>query len=305
MPPLVSIIIPAYNKADLTIKTVESVLAQDYPALEIIVVDDGSTDSTELKIKDLKGNIIYIRKQNGGACSARNLGIQASSGEYIAFLDCDDLYLPSKISRSIMFFESHPDVGMVHTAAYFINETDAIVGIYDHRRSRRSGRTARLLSRGNFICNSTIVVKKQVLSDCGCFDENIFSPADWDLWLRIAERHEIGYIREPLTKYRVSGNYILRHLEKSKKEERYVLEKYLARNPSLGIIEERRLVSDFHLRYAQCYFIHNRQEFRREFLLSLRKNPLNPKGLSFLLGLIFAPAKLSAVLKRKIVRYAE
>lgn len=88
----VSVIIPAYNKADLTVKTVQSVLSQTYVNIEIIVVDDGSTDNTREKLSVYATKIKYFYKNNGGACSARNAGIRLANGRYIAFIDCDDLY---------------------------------------------------------------------------------------------------------------------------------------------------------------------------------------------------------------------
>ena len=97
----VSVIIPAYNKAALTVKTVESVLNQTYKNIEIIVVDDGSTDDTRRFLLPYDKEIKYIYKRNAGVCSARNVGIHLSTGEYIGLLDCDDMYLPQKIELSV------------------------------------------------------------------------------------------------------------------------------------------------------------------------------------------------------------
>ena len=92
----VSVIVPAYNKAEYTQKTIESILAQTYPEIEIIVVDDGSTDNTRQALEKFQGRIDYVYKPNGGACSARNFGFKKSAGDYIGFLDCDDLYAKKK-----------------------------------------------------------------------------------------------------------------------------------------------------------------------------------------------------------------
>ena len=105
----VSVIIPAYNKADLTVKTVQSVLSQTYVNIEIIVVDDGSTDDTKEKLLVFGDKINYIYKQNGGACSARNVGINCATGEYLALIDCDDIFYPDKISKSVECLEEKPD----------------------------------------------------------------------------------------------------------------------------------------------------------------------------------------------------
>ena len=97
----VSVVIPAYHKADLTIKTVKSVLNHTYKNIEIIVVDDGSTDDTKDQLQLFGDRIHYIYKQNAGASSARNIGIKQAAGEYIALIDCDDIFYPEKISKSV------------------------------------------------------------------------------------------------------------------------------------------------------------------------------------------------------------
>ena len=105
----VSVIIPAYNKADLTVKTVESVLSQTYENIEIIVVDDGSTDDTKSKIENFGDKVHYIYKQNGGACSARNVGIKQATGDFISLIDCDDIFYPEKIVQSVECLNNNSD----------------------------------------------------------------------------------------------------------------------------------------------------------------------------------------------------
>ena len=150
-------------------------------------------------------------KKNGGACSARNLGIRLATGEYVGFLDCDDIYLPQKIERSVDYLERNPDVGFIHTSAYYIDEEDAILRTYRICRRRHEGYIAADLVQGNFIFNSTPVVRKACLENVGFFDETIFIPADWDMWMRLAEEYKVGYLYDPLTLYRVSGNYTINH----------------------------------------------------------------------------------------------
>ncbi len=306
MKDFVSIVIPAYNKADWTIKTVESVLAQTYPQIEIIVVDDGSTDDTPRAMERFAGRIRYVRKANGGACSARNLGIKEGKGEFVGFLDCDDLYLPQKVEESVCFLKQNPLVGMVHTAAYFIDEQDQVTGRYSHPKSRTAGWIAKRLAGGNYICNSTVLLRRECLDKTGLFDESIFSPADWDLWLRVAEQYPIGYIDQPLTQYRVCGNYIFKHVEEAREEELQVLNNFFSRNAQYGVYLKRDAFSALHLRYAQCFFIkNNREEMKKEFFNALQVNPWNMKALALGGYFLLAPASLEAVLKRKILRYAE
>src|SRR3989338_243061 len=133
---LVSIIIAAYNKAEFTCRAIDSVLNQTYPHIEIIVVDDGSTDDTRQRVSAYGDKVRYFYKENGGACSARNYGIRLAQGEYIALMDCDDMYEASKIELSVDYLRTHPEVGFVHTAAYFVDEEGWVVGKYSHRKSR-------------------------------------------------------------------------------------------------------------------------------------------------------------------------
>src|SRR6185295_19271400 len=124
--PLVTVIIPAYNAADHTVKTVQSVLDQTYSQIEIIVVDDGSTDDTRRKMESFGSRITYIFKKNGGACSARNMGLKIAKGTYIGLLDCDDKYLPRKIESGVAHLEKNPQVGLLHTNAYYIDAEDKV-----------------------------------------------------------------------------------------------------------------------------------------------------------------------------------
>ena len=146
----VSVIIPAYNKAELTVKTVESVLDQTYGNIEIIVVDDGSTDDTKERLTSYAGRIEYIYKENGGACAARNLGIKKARGEYLAFIDCDDIYLPRKIEKAVECFNENPRFGFVHTPVYFIDEKGRSRGRYPRFQKVPSGWISKKLLQKNF-----------------------------------------------------------------------------------------------------------------------------------------------------------
>ncbi|MBP6342585.1 MAG: glycosyltransferase [Candidatus Omnitrophica bacterium] len=300
---LVSVIIPAYNKAEYTRRTVESVLAQTYSSLEVIVVDDGSTDNTAQVMAAFKDRIRYILKPNGGACSARNAGIKASSGEYIAFIDCDDLYEPRKIEVCADYLNSHPEYGFVHTAANLIDHQERVEGIYDHPKSRRLGWITRRLILGNHICNSTALIRREILFKAGFFDESIFTPGDWDLWLRLSETAQVGYIREPLTKYRITDNYIFNRLELAQREELYVIEKFFQRHPD-GRLRARAL-SNLHLRFAQCHYVKNDgPRYHEAYTKSLQLNPLNFKAILMGAGALVASKNLKTELTRRILRYS-
>ena len=298
----VSVIIPAYNKAEYTQRTVDSVLAQSYPCLEVIVVDDGSTDNTSQKMASYKDKIRYISKANGGACSARNTGIHASSGEYVAFIDCDDLYEPRKIEVCAVYLNAHPQYGFVHTAAHLIDHQDKIEGIYDHPKSRRQGWITRQLILGNHIGNSTALIRREVLFQAGLFDESIFTPGDWDLWLRLSETAQVGYIPEPLTKYRITDNYIFNRLELAQREELHVVEKFFQRHQD-GYLRAQAF-SNVYLRFAQCYFVKNDwPRFYEAYGRCLRLNPLNMKAFWVGAGALVASKSLKMELAKRILRH--
>lgn len=297
----VSIIIPAYNKADMTAKVVESVLNQTYRNIEVIVVDDGSTDNTRQRLIPYTDKIKYVYKENGGACSARNVGIRFSTGEYIGFLDCDDLYLPEKIGLSVDFLERHPDFGLVYNAAYFIDEKENILRIFSHYKSRHTGWIANGLLLRNFICNSTVIIRRSCFEKVGIFDETIFIPADWDMWLRLAEQYKVGYINLPLTYFRISDSYIIRHIEQTKREEFAFLGKAFQRNLGLKSHFKDKVVSNVHCRCALYYlFIADFGNAKKELFLSIRKHKLNIKAILLLISYIVARKTLPSLIKKKV-----
>jgi len=299
----VSIIIPAYNKAELTVKTIDSVLKQTYSNIEIIVIDDGSTDHTREILSFYHDRIKYIYKENGGACSARNFGIKKAEGDFIGFIDCDDMYAIDKVELSVKYLKKNPEFGCLHTGACFIDENDEIVGEYSHPMSRRQGWVSKRLILHNFICNSTVFIRRNVLERAGFFDEEIFTPADWDMWIRLAEITQVTYIDYPLTYYRVSDNYIFNRLDLAEKEEKFVIEKYFKRNSHMGNFFQRCVLSNLYLRFAQCYFLKNdRQLLKEKFLTALYKNPLNLKAIVLLFYFLFFRKNLRTELTRRILR---
>lgn len=301
--PQVSIIIPAYNKAELTCRTLESVLAQTYMDREIIVVDDGSQDQTRQAMERYGKQIQYVYKKNGGACSARNEGIRQAKGKYLAFIDCDDLYEAQKISTCIDYLERHSHFGFVHTAASFIDREDHVVGLYDHPSSYKEGWIAQRLILGNFICNSTVVVRREVLDRAGLFDESIFPPGDWDMWLRLADIAQVGYIAQPLTKYRVSDNFIFNRLEQSLIEELFVVNKSFDRNKKWSKTLFAQALSNTHLRFAQNFLIKGEiSRFDQEMHLALSINTWNFKAWALKVGCLVCPQLIYKELHRRILR---
>ncbi len=297
----VSVVIAAYNKADLTIRTVESVLNQTYANIEVIVVDDGSTDDTKQKLSVYADKIKYIYKENSGACSARNVGIRQASGDYIGLLDCDDIYFPEKIALSVDCLENNPEYGFVHTSMHYIDDNDVIRATFDiFPCDRVSGWIAEKLLIDNFISQSTVVARKSSLDKAGLFDESIFMPADWDLWLRLAEDFKAGYIDTPLTGYRSSHSYTMANLDAGKREELFVLNKALARKPQIYKPLKNKAISHLYSRYAKMFAIKGDMKNARKFFLkAVLINPFDFKKVGWLGYSFIFPSKTKRRLKKK------
>ena len=194
--PLVSVIIPTYNRGWIVKEAVDSVLAQDFENFELIVVDDGSTDNTPQLLAGYGRNITVISQPNFGVSAARNRGIAVAAGRWIAFLDSDDLWLPGKLSRQVAFFKANPDALICQTEEIWIRNG---VRVNPGRRHRKSSGT--IFERSLALClvsPSAVMVTKNLLDAVGGFDESLPACEDYDLWLRISCRYPVYLIDTPL-----------------------------------------------------------------------------------------------------------
>lgn len=206
--PKVSIIIPAYNCEDFILETIESILSQTYKDYEIIVVNDGSTDRTAEILQRYGNKIRYIYQPNGGTCKAVNTGILNAKGDYIAFIDHDDGWLPDKLSLQVSLLEKNRTLGLVYSDAYllknesFASPTAQSIRAFCQWGSPRRGKIFQDLFLNNFIVSSSVVVRKECFEKVGMFQTSAQPVEDYDRWLRIAANYEIDYIDKPLAKYR-------------------------------------------------------------------------------------------------------
>ena len=204
----VSVIIPTHNRRDLLRAAIDSVLAQTYPEIEIIVVDDGSTDDTTEAMAQYIGRIVYLRQSNQGVAATRNAGIRAATGEYLTFLDDDDLMLPTKIERQVQLLAARPEAGLVHCRFYHVDRDGNVL---DKVGVLPQGQVLKPLLCGNFMWAGAPLVRRQCLDQVGMFDEHIPATcADWDMWLRIAQAgYPFACVQEPLGSYRVQQDSML------------------------------------------------------------------------------------------------
>lgn len=201
--PLVSVVIPTYNRARLVCEAVETVLAQTYRNFEIIVVDDGSTDETEEALGRYEGRIKYFYQENRGLSAARNTGIRNSTGCYIALLDSDDLWRQDKLALQVDYLNKHDDCGLVYTdMELLIAREGVLIEVPTTPLVLPTGYIYPQVFLRNEIFPSTVLVRKECLEDVGLFDESLRHFEDYELWLRIARRYKIGNIDKKLTVYR-------------------------------------------------------------------------------------------------------
>ncbi len=187
-PPLVSIILPTYNADEFIGDAVESILNQTYHNIELIIIDDGSTDDTKSILEKYSNQIKYLYQDNRGPSEARNTGIKMAKGELIAYQDADDTSLPNRIEQEVTFLLDNPECSMVYTG---------VSTIYMGGRTKRQLTTPHnqfLLLQRNYIPCGTVMHWKNALNIVGMWNENI----DWDLWVRISEKFQIGCIQKCL-----------------------------------------------------------------------------------------------------------
>jgi len=193
---LVSVIIPTFNRAAFVVQAVDSVLAQTYPHREIIVIDDGSTDHTAQALSAYKGRISYIVMQHRGPSAARNAGLQAARGEYLAFLDSDDLWLPEKLQRQLAFCRDKPAACLCQTAELWMRNGVRLPQKAKHRK--HSGWIFEQCLPLCIVSPSAVIIPTAIFDRVGVFDESMQACEDYDLWLRMAARYPIYLIDEPL-----------------------------------------------------------------------------------------------------------
>ncbi len=274
---LVSVIIPCYNGRAYVREAIDGALAQEGAEIEVIVVDDGSTDGTREIVEGYGDQIRRICQTNGGAGSARNGGISAAQGDYIAFLDCDDIWLPGKIRQQLAYFEERPNVGLVFTDSEFFNEKGILVPSNKLVRPPAEGQVLKALFQDNFITTSSVMVRRDCFKKVGVFRKDYRNAQDYDLWLRIAREYEFGYVNKVLVRYRVRGDGLTLHFENRYLTDIRILTEWIEEFPELFPKDDPRVKRRLgHLFFKLGrYSLHagERNKARGYLLQSLRTNP--------------------------------
>ena len=295
--PLVSVILPTYNRAEFLPDSIGSILSQTYDSYEIIVVDDGSMDNTKEVLYPFYQRIKYLRLENNrGASVARNIGIQSAQGKYIAFIDADDIWLPEKLQTDIEYFNKHPDVSMVYSKHVNIDKNGRVLDEASKRRLPSGNVFAQLFSEQNFIITSSVVVRKEIFETTGLFDVQLFNCQDWDMWLQIAFYFKVVGINTPLVKYRHNLHSLSKNRNNVLKYQKMVIDKIYnkfkaAENSITEKVYKKRLASHY-AKVGRYYLrIGNKIQASENFRLSLKYNPLNIRTIRYYLHTLYSRSK--------------
>ena len=250
---LVSVVIPNHNYARFLAEAVESVLGQSYPRVELLVVDDGSTDESLEVLRRYGGRLRCISQPRQGVSAARNRGIRESRGELVAFLDSDDSWHQEKLARQVARLD-RPAVGMVCCGMEQIDEAGRVLGRSVPTQRGRLLRDIALLRWTYAPGGSAALVRRSSLERAGLFDEALSTSADWDLWRRIAAHDEIEICPEPLVRYRVHAGSMHTNLAAFERDMLRAFDKMFADPSAAGVHRlRRRCYSNLYLMFSGSY----------------------------------------------------
>jgi glycosyltransferase involved in cell wall biosynthesis len=213
--PDVSVILPVYNREQSVARAIRSVLAQTCTAIELIAIDDGSTDGTRDVLDSFGSQITVVEQPHAGAYAARNRGLRHARGELIAFIDSDDAWLPDRLAAQMPLME-RPEVGLVFGDVVHVRPG------YERRRVTsfqvappRRGRVAAQFAWCNFVPTSAVLVRRSCIDEAGGFAENVPLSCDYLMWFRIALRHELDFVDRVVAEYTLSADSMSRDLGRS------------------------------------------------------------------------------------------
>lgn len=236
--PLVSVIIPVHNGTNYLAEAVQSVLAQTYDAVELIIVDDGSTDGTWGLIESFGAAVQGIRKENGGVASALNVGITAARGTYIAWLSHDDLFLARKLARQVELLESRREYGACYTDYSVIDGHGRVLRTQRTPDLPRNDLRRHLFGR-MFINGSTMLIARNCFDEVGLFREELKTTQDAEMWLRLLDCWDIGRVPEVLGLYRIHPGQDSRLLDSHTAEKQATFAEVFERLGVGGLFPER------------------------------------------------------------------
>jgi glycosyltransferase involved in cell wall biosynthesis len=263
LPPQVSVIIPTYNRSRYIAEAIRSVQAQTHRDVEIIVADDGSTDNTRDIVSQFGQGVTYLQLPHRGQPAAtRNAGLLAAEGEYVTFLDSDDLFLPGKLALQLAAFEQHPEAGLAYSNGYFFRDDPQVpTGRALDGMPTPTGDALADLLRGNFLTSPVVLIRRGCLDVVGLFDERpeFFAVEDYDLWLRIAAHFPFVYAPGDVAAIRRHGESISRDVASLRSRALVVLAKLEASNPDLTRLHRAALHEGYARNHGAVALAHFQQ----------------------------------------------
>lgn len=250
--PKVSVIIPTYNRSSLISAAIGSVLSQTYIDYELLVIDDGSTDATAEIVRGIQSDKLrYVYQENLGRSAARNHGIRLAEGEYIAFLDSDDLFTPTKLAEQVRFLDNNADYGLVYSYAMTVDENgNHLQECYYEGNLSGYIYPQMLFLKNNVITTPTVMVRAQILAETGGFDETMDICEDLDLWCRIARRHNVMQLQQHLAIIGIRSTEVLNVIESITARKRYYKNAIDRDSMLIGIKKE--LYAEMYNVYLNC-----------------------------------------------------
>lgn len=297
--PKVTVIIPSYNCEAYIAETIDSILNQTFRDIELIVVDDGSTDRTQEIVESFGAPVRLIRQTNARVCAARNRGIREAKGEFICLMDHDDYWYPEKLARQLEEFEKHPEAGAVFSTFirwhrdgsgnFPLPESYDRTSFPDDIDPEFSGWIYHQFLIDCWMLTSSAMFRKEVFEKCGVFDEALPYSEDWELWFRISREYPMMQLRRPTTLYRqhpLQGNLVVRDID-------YRTELLTRTEREWGLCSrDGRCITMRRFRtqlasYHAAYGLHHLQagNFKtatRSLLKAWKNNPLQPKYLAYI-----------------------
>lgn len=276
----VSVIIPVYNGEEFIGDAINSVLAQTYDDYEIIVIDDGSIDNTKRILDQFAEKITYIYQSNQGVAVARNTGIKATRGKYIAFLDADDIWFKNKLKLEVEILENNPDIDLVHANDVKISSDKKILRGYTRNKKNLDGYLAKgLILRKFHIQISTVLIRRKCIEKYGLFDPNLskLGAEDREFFYRITKKCKAKYINKDVSYYRVSSNSLSANRQNMLDGHKYILDKHFPKTRFGFNLTRRRILSSLHLEEGKriSWKTTNYNLSNKEFLLALKYFPFD------------------------------
>jgi len=273
--PLVSIITPTYEREDFIEEAVNSALGQTYKNIELLVIDDGSTDGTVDKLKQYESDprFNYFYQDNQGQSTARNKGLSIAKGEFVCFLDSDNHWAKNKIEESLKLFEIYPDTDIVYANVTLIDEHGTEIST--ENMTRHSGNISKYLLRDNCVSFNTAMVRKKSIDEISGFDSTLRRADDYDFWLRLSAKNKFLYVPQYWAYYRVMENQISSNKDARFEANELIMNKFISKSDhqlkSKDINQSRAY---FYNRRGRYYGSEGRTfEAIRDFIKAIRLYP--------------------------------